>query len=226
VQLIAVVGGSGAGKGWFVERLCRLLTPNACPLQLDDFYHDLSHLPLEQRAAHNFDVPEAIDWFAAERVLRACGAGRPTRLPRYDFATYSRGAERDWEPRPVVFVDGLWLLLPPAVRELFTLGIYLDTPEELRRTRRLVRDTAERGYSRELVEHQLQTVMPMHDRHVEPQKRWANVVLTQPYRETEVAALAGALWPVLARAGALPCWEQETFRMELIDLLLCHEYCT
>jgi uridine kinase len=227
VQVVAVVGGSGAGKGWFVNRLCRLLGGQACHLQLDDFYRDLSHLPLHVRAQQNFDVPEAIDWSWAQRVLRACRAGEPTSIPGYNFATHCRTAERpNWRPRPVVLVDGLWLLHPPEMRPLFALKIFLDTPPELRRRRRLARDVAERGYTREGVEHQLRTdVAPMHDRDVEPQKRCADLVLNQPFQETQLLELCDRLWPLLTDAGAIARWEHETFRAELIGLLANHEYC-
>src|SRR4051812_1957936 len=187
VQLIAIVGGSGAGKGWMVERLRRVLGEHATHLQLDDFYRDRSHLPMSRRARINFDVPRAIDWAAAERVLRDCRAGQLTRIPSYDFATHRRITERErtnWAPRAFVLVDGLWLLRRPAMRHLFDLKIFLDTPTELRCTRRLARDVAERGYTRDAVEYQLRSaVVPMHDRYVEPQKKWADLILTQPFDE-------------------------------------------
>lgn len=227
VHLIAVVGGSGAGKGWFVDRLCRVLGERAGHLQLDDFYRDLSHLAPSQRAQQNFDVPDAIDWPWAERVLRACRTGEPTAIPSYNFATYSRRTGRTrWEPRPLVFVDGLWLLHAAAIRDLFDLTIFLDTAAELRRTRRLARDVAERGYPRELVEHQLRTaVAPMHDRYVEPQKKHADLILTQPFQEAQIADLSARLWSLLSRPAAIPCWEHETFRAELLGHLAHHEYC-
>ena len=225
VRLIAVVGGSGAGKGWLVERLCRLLGADACHLELDDFYRDRSHLPLARRARLNFDVPAAIDWDGAQRVLRACRAGRATSLPRYDFATHSRATERtDWQPRPIVLVDGLWLLRPPAIRALFDLRIFLDTPTALRRSRRLSRDVAERGYTRAAVERQLRTVLPMHTRYVEPQRKWADVVLTQPFQEEQLLGLAGRLWDVLRDAHLDEARDAETFRAELVALLSHHEY--
>lgn len=226
VQLIAVVGGSGAGKGWLVSRLCRLLGEKACHLQLDDFYRDRSHLPPSRRARLNFDVPRAIDWTRAHHVLRDCRAGQPTSLPSYDFATHCRTHERaDWKPRPVVLVDGLWLLRPPAIRALFDLKIFLDTPPEVRRTRRLARDVAERGYTHHAIEHQLRTaVLPMHDRYVEPQKRWADVVLAPPFSAERLVGLADRLWPMLSHAGLGHRWEREAFRAELIELLAHHEY--
>ena len=227
VQLIAIVGGSGAGKGWLVERLCRLLGDHACHLQLDDFYRDRSHLPLARRARLNFDIPQAIDWAGAERVLRDCRAGETTTLPRYDFATHCRVAElTHWQPRSIVLVDGLWLLRPPAIRRLFDLKIYLDTPTDLRCTRRLARDVAERGYTTEMVDRQLRTaVLPMHERYVEPQKKHADLVLAQPFQEHELLSLADRLWAILRRTELIPAWQHETFRAELLATLAEHEYC-
>lgn len=227
VQLIAVVGGSGAGKGWLVDRLCRILGDKAGRLHLDDFYRDRSHLPMTRRAQVNFDQPTAIDWAQAERVLRDCRAGQPVRVPHYDFATHCRsGHVTLCLPRPIVFVDGLWLLRPPEIRALFDFTIYLDAPTVLRHSRRLARDVIERGYSAEAIERQLRTaVAPMHERYVEPQKRWADVVLAQPYRESQVAHLADRLWTIFAESALLPPWMHETFRAELFDALLAHEYC-
>ncbi len=227
VQLIAIVGGSGAGKGWLVDRLARLLGDRASRLQLDDFYRDRSHLPPSRRAQVNFDRPHAIDWARAEQVLLDCRAGRSTTLPCYDFATHSRVDDRTrWQPRSIVLVDGLWLLRRPALRRLFDLKIFLDTPPDLRCTRRLARDVAERGYTREMVGRQLRTaVLPMHDRYVEPQKKHADLVLTQPFQEASVAALAARLWTLLSNASLVPSWQHETFRAELVALLTHHEYC-
>jgi uridine kinase len=204
IKLIAIVGGSGAGKGWLVARLRERLGERACHLQLDNFYRDRSHLPIIERAELNFDIPDAIDWDEAERVLRDCRAGRPARMPHYDFATYSRVAEREqpeWQPRPIVLVDGLWLLVPPVIRALFDLKIYVDAPAELRCARRLARDIAERGYTADLVERQLRiAVLPMHDCHVEPQKKWADIVLRHPIDDLQITALAERI----ARCAGVP----------------------
>jgi uridine kinase len=227
-RVIAVVGGSGAGKTWLVRQLCRVIGESAAHLALDDFYRDRSHLPPARRARLNFDVPRAIDWPGAERVVRDCRAGQITYVPRYDFATHSRVADpQPWSPRPVVFVEGLWLLRPVQLRRLFDLKLFLDTPTGLRHERRVARDTVERGYTADTVRDRLATmVLPMHERYVEPQKRWADLVLAQPFREPEVRALADRLWDVLGGAGILPCWMHETLRAELLSTLVDHEYCS
>jgi uridine kinase len=108
---------------------------------------------------------------------------------------------------------------------LFSLKLFLDTPAALRRSRRLERDVAERGYTREVVEQRCQVAAAMHDRHVEPQKKSADLVLRQPFCEVELAALANRIWELLAHASLVQSWEHETFRAELTALLANHEYC-
>lgn len=206
IRLVAVVGGSGAGKSWLISRLCRAIGRDACHLQLDDFYRDRSHLPMRRRPQVNFDLPRAVDWEAFERVLRDCAAGRATDVPKYDFATYTqlRGKHR-WKPRPIVFVDGLWLLRNPRIRRLFDLTLFLDIPTEVRCDRRRARDVVERGYTPDRVEHQLRTaVVPMHNRFVETQKEVADLVLHQPYEKAAVAELAARLWTLRSEVTPRP----------------------
>jgi uridine kinase len=224
-RLVAVVGGSGAGKGWFITRVCELLGDKAGHLQLDDFYHDRSTLPAAKRERINFDAPRAIDWKSAERVLLDCRAGHTTQVPRYDFATHCRMVDHAaWEPRPIVFVDGLWLLRRPDLRRLFDLTVFLDTPSAVRQRRRLARDVLERGYTAEEVNRRFtRDVAPMHARYVEPQKRHADLVLAQPFESDQLTALANRLWQLVESTAPLPQWMRETFRAELSSALQSHE---
>jgi uridine kinase len=223
-RLIAIVGGSGSGKSWLAGRLHRLLGELAARLSLDDFYRDRSHLPVNRRESVNFDDPRAIDWPYVQSVLRACAAGRPTSLPRYDFSTHTRLSEREhWTPRPLILMDGLWLLLRPPIRRLFDLSIFIDCPSRIRLERRIARDVAERGRTSVAVRRQfVATVAPMHKRHVECQARWADVVLTQPYTAADVKHLGDAMWVLLSANSLMPAWMRATFRAELESLLKNH----
>jgi uridine kinase len=216
-RLIAIAGGSGSGKTWLADRLQNLLGDKAGRLSLDNFYRDLSHLPPAARNGVNFDDPAAIDWVRFEETLRSLAAGRPTRIPQYDFKTHCRVADAaPIVPRPVTLIDGLWLLHRAPVRKLFDLRIYLDCPERERLRRRLVRDVAERGRSTASVRRQFRdTVAPMHRRFVAPQAHWANVVLTYPCSPDEVQDLNAAIWQTLQRHSIVPAWLRETVRAEL-----------
>ncbi len=193
VQLIAITGGSGSGKTWLARRLKRRLGGQAGLISLDDFYRDLADRPARERARVNFDHPEAIDWDLFRECLVGIQRGERMELPRYDFATHTRhGRPRVWQPRPVVVIDGLWLLRRPAIRKLYAMTVFVDCPEELRLARRLARDQAERARSRASVLRQWRSqVKPMHDAHVAPQVKQARLVVTPETVATAVDTLAG-----------------------------------
>jgi uridine kinase len=204
--LIALVGGSGAGKSWLARQLQTTLKVPSARVSLDDFYRDQSHLPRPLRARVNFDHPRAIDWRLAEAMLRACRDGRAVQMPRYSFRTHTRLRKSQvLTPKPVILVDGLWLLWRERLRRLFDLRIFVHCPARLRLRRRLERDLAGRGRDESSVRRQFQeTVAPMHKRFVAPQAAWADVVLRQPVGPKEVKRIAGQIEERVAKDWGIP----------------------
>jgi uridine kinase len=198
-RLVAIAGPSGTGKSWLASQLQMRLGKEAALLRLDDFYRDLSHLPEGQRQRVNFDHPRSIDWPLFEKTLTGCLAGQRIQAPRYDFNRHTRQERMAWwRPKPLVLVEGLWVLRRPAVRRLFALRIYIDCPRRLQLQRRLRRDALERGRSAESVRRQFQNqVVPMAERHVVPQARWADVHLTSPVPKRTLEALAAQIRELL-----------------------------
>ena len=194
-QLVALVGGSGAGKTWLSRGLQQALNFPVTRLSLDDFYRDRSHLTPSMRDRVNYDHPQAIDWPMAEEVLLGCRAARTVYLPRYSFARHARlRTFKMVVPKPIILVDGLWLLRRPRIRHLFDLRIFLHCPARLRLERRLQRDMADRGRDGLSVSRQFRdTVAPMHKRFVAPQAKWADVVLYQPPSQREIERLAALI---------------------------------
>ena len=190
--LVAIVGGSGSGKSWLAKQLQSALGPNAGRLSLDDFYRDRSHLLPAQRATINFDNPTAIDWPAFERVLNSCVHWRKTEVPRYDFRTHCRlPRSRALNPKPIMLVEGLWLLRSPRIRKFFGFRVFLDIPMKVRLRRRLARDVMVRGRSRSSIQEQFQkTVEPMHRKFVLPQLHWSDIVLKGNRSERKIAEFA------------------------------------
>jgi len=191
VVLVAIAGGSGSGKTWLASALRRRLHPHAGLISLDDFYRDLSHLPLARRARTNFDSPAAIDWKLFAATLRAILAGAAPRLPRYDFAHHTRAARsRRWRRCPIVLIEGLWPWVRPGLRPLFALRIFREVEPRQRYERRLRRDVAHRGRTPAGVARQWRTqVEPMFARHVAPQRRTADVVLGATVSPAEITRL-------------------------------------
>ncbi len=179
VHFIAITGGSGSGKTWVARQLKRRLGTQAAILPLDDFYRDQSALSLRERSRLNFDHPDAIDWELLIGCLDDIKRAKPVRLPRYDFTTHTRVPRtRVWKPRPIIVLEGLWLLSRPELRRLYFLSVYVECGEALRLERRIERDMRERGRSRASILRQFRTqVAPMHDCYVQPQARLATIVV-------------------------------------------------
>jgi uridine kinase len=203
--LVAIVGGSGAGKSWLAARVKAALGRKSTLISLDDFYRDRSHLSPDQRARLNYDHPSAIDWKEVERVVNRLLEGRSAWVPCYDFKTHSRETRsRLVNPKEVVLVDGLWLLWRRSLRRLFGFSVFLDCPASLRLRRRLTRDVSSRGRTRISVVRQFRhTVQPMYARFVAPQARWADVVVPQDRHNHMLKELAAFLRRAISESATL-----------------------
>jgi uridine kinase len=178
--LIGVAGGSGSGKTTVAERLAGLIgEPDLALVRLDAYYRDCNDLPFDERAAINYDHPDAFDWPLLLDHVQALQDGLEVGVPVYDFATYERGSERVVvAPARVVVVEGILVLYEPELRERFDLRVFVDTDADVRFIRRLERDVAERQRSvASVIEQYLDTVRPSHEQFIEPSKRHADVIV-------------------------------------------------
>ena len=189
--LIGVAGGSASGKTTVADRLAELIgEPSLARLRLDAYYCDNRHLPLEDRAAINYDHPDAFDWTLLREHLDALASGEAVDVPVYDFSRHERSAERTRvAPARVVVVEGILVLWDPELRERFDLRVFVDTDADVRFIRRLERDVTERERSlRSVIDQYLATVRPSHDQFIEPSKRHADMII--PHGGLNAPALA------------------------------------
>jgi uridine kinase len=180
--IIGVAGGSASGKTTVSQEiLARVGTERIAYIPHDLYYHDLSHLPMEQRAQFNFDHPEALDNALLVRHLDALSAGRVVQAPTYDFATYARlPTTQTILPQPVILIEGILIFTEPVLRRRMHIKLFVDADPDLRFIRRLQRDVEERGRSVDSVIAQyLSTVRPMHLEFVEPTKRYADLIIPE-----------------------------------------------
>jgi uridine kinase len=178
--LIGVAGGTGSGKTTVAERLAAMVGARDLGLvKLDCYYRDCSELPFEERAAINYDHPDAFDWPLLMGHLADLRSGLPAPMPVYDFAQHLRTDEvTTVEPGPVVVVEGILVLFEARLRDLLDLKVYVDTDADVRFIRRLQRDVADRGRTpASVIDQYLTTVRPMHLQFVEPSKRYADVIV-------------------------------------------------
>jgi uridine kinase len=180
--LVGVAGGTGSGKTSFAEKLLTHLGPARCvTIAQDAYYKDGSTVSPEERAAINYDHPDAFDTSLLIQDLRDLKAGRPVPHLTYDHATYSRRVLPDpLTSRPVILLEGILILAEEPLRRLMDIKLFIDTDPDVRILRRLRRDPTERGRSFESVEKQyLGSVRPMHLEFVEPSKRYADLIVPE-----------------------------------------------
>jgi uridine kinase len=176
--VVGIAGCSGSGKTTLADELARTL--GGLRYRLDDYYLDLGHLPLEERMKKNFDDPAMIEVPLLAEHVGALGRGDSVERPVYDFATYTRvpGRTERVDAGPFLVVEGLFALYYPELSRLYSLRVYIDTPDLLCFERRLKRDVEERGRTPELVRYQYDlTVRPSSEAYVRPSAVHADLVI-------------------------------------------------
>ncbi len=187
--IIGVAGGSGSGKTTVSKEILRHIgAEHLAYLQHDAYYRDLSHLPMAERQAVNFDHPDSLENELLIEHLRTLHQGRPVQVPVYDFANYVRTDQlRQVEPKRVILVEGILIFVDKTLRDMMDIKIYVDTPADLCFIRRLKRDVLERQRTVDhVIEQYLGTVRPMHLDFVEPSKRYADVIIPHGGHNTNV----------------------------------------
>jgi uridine kinase len=189
--LIGVAGLSGSGKTALARKLAPHLSAEV--LTLDAYYHPQTHLSLAERAHLNFDHPDALDWSLLSSHLDALTHGEAIDEPLYLFEQHTRApSTRRIEPAPIMIVEGILALHHADIREQLDLCVFVTTRDEECLRRRLERDIADRGRTRESVlEQYYATVWPMALQYVLPSREHANLVVSgeEPLDESVAAVL-------------------------------------
>jgi uridine kinase len=198
--VVGIAGGTGSGKTTVAERLAAAMPAGRCvTIDHDAYYRDQSHLPPPARGDVNYDHPSALDSGLFADHLRELRAGRAVEVPIYDFATHTRRTQtRPVAPASVIIVEGILVFAEPALREQMDIRIFVDTDADIRLMRRIHRDLEERGRTFQSVRDQYYaTVRPMHVEHVEPSKRWADLILPEGgNNRVALDILLGQLWRI------------------------------
>ena len=180
--IIGIAGGTGSGKTTIAQRLAASLPAEGIAvLEHDSYYRDRTDLTAEERAALNFDHPDALETSLLCEHLEALREGRSVEVPVYDFTTHSRSTTtRHVDATPVVIVEGILVFVDKRLRDLLDIKIFVDTDADIRVFRRVRRDIEQRGRTFASVRDQYYaTVRPMHLQFVEPSKRWADIIIPE-----------------------------------------------
>jgi uridine kinase len=179
--LIGVAGGSGSGKSYFAREVrAHVGLESVSVVSMDQYFVTEDH---GSRRDVNFDHPSHLDIDLMISHLRHLRKGHAVDAPAYDFRSMKR-LDKGFhvEPRPIVIVEGLFVLAHPIVDHL-DLTCFLDVEQDQRLLGRILRDVEERDATiEEIVDRYQRFVRPSYHVFVAPSMQNADIVVDFTYR--------------------------------------------
>ena len=179
ILVIGIAGGSGSGKTTLMKNLVEKFEGDVAVVSHDNYYKRHDNMTYEERSQINYDEPDAFDTPLMVQHLQHLRQGETVLCPVYDYTIHNRSEETvEIAPKRVIIVEGILIFADEALREQMDIRVFVDTDADVRLCRRIKRDVNKRGRSLESVLSQYQqTVKPMHEKYVEPSKKFAHIVV-------------------------------------------------
>ncbi|SHH70615.1 uridine kinase [Halobaculum gomorrense] len=214
--VVGIAGGTGAGKTTVSRLITQRVADSVTRIPLDNYYRDLSHLDVEERAEVNYDHPEAFEWDLLCEHLEALLSGNSVEMPQYDFEIHNRKDETvTVEPTDVIVVEGILALYDEEINGMLDLRLYVETDADVRILRRIERDVVDRGRDLEgVIDQYLSTVKPMHEQFIEPSKKHADLIIPEGANRMAINLLEEKLQNEVDGEGTRT-WEREDFEREI-----------
>lgn len=174
--MLAIAGDSAAGKTTLTRGLVEALGDGAVGSICVDDYHRYDR---EERRESPFTPlhPSCNYLGVMEQHLQLLALGQPILKPVYNHHGGTLDRPVLFEPPDNVIVEGLLPLHSRLARACFDLSVYLDPPEEIRRSWKVQRDTRDRGYTADQVLADLDKREADSAAFIRPQRQFADIVV-------------------------------------------------
>ena len=139
-RIVVITGGSGSGKTLLANFITEKVYGSDCEVISHDMYYiDKDEFDPDYRV--DYDAPESLDNSLLAQHLISLKNGEGVDTPIYDFQSKDR-LEKTLriEPKKIVIVEGILTLAVPEIRQLADLSIFIHVDDDIRLSRRIVRD--------------------------------------------------------------------------------------
>ncbi len=181
--IIGIAGGTASGKTTIAKRLYAEASKNGSVslIRLDDYYFNMDKVIRSKTGKLNYDHPDSYDIDYIMEHLNKLKEGHAINKPIYDFVTHSRMSVYEVvEPSNIIIVEGIMAFALDKLLPLYDIKIFVDTADDIRFIRRLIRDMNDRGRTLEsVVDQYMDTVRPMHHAFVEPSKKYSDIIIPE-----------------------------------------------
>ena len=177
---IGITGGSGSGKTLFINQLSAAFKAgDVCRISQDNYYKAKDLQVVDEKGIENFDLPEAIDRDAFVSDVIKVKGGQAVERPEYTFNNPDAKPKMiTYHPAPLLIVEGLFIFGYPEIEKELDLKIYIEAKDHVKLTRRIMRDSQERGYDLADVLYRYENhVMPVYESFIQPLKSTAHFVI-------------------------------------------------
>ena len=197
VRTVLIAGPSSSGKTTFAKRLSiQLLAQGLRPvaIELDNYFVDRDRTPKDKDGNYDFESLYALDLELFNEQLLKVMDGQQVQLPRYNFKTGLRepGKQLQIAPDHIILIEGIHGLNPELVQHIPPKRIfraYVSALTQLnidqhnrvpttdtRLVRRIVRDSATRGYTAQVTIGRWESVRAGENRWIFPFQENADVM--------------------------------------------------
>lgn len=187
VKIIAIAGGSASGKSSIVNYIDDYFKEDLIVIGHDNYYKAHDDIFFDQRAKLNYDYPGAFDNDLFFEDLKKLQAGISIQMPTYDYTIHTRSDKTiKINPTKIILIEGILVLGDKKIRDITDTKVFIDADSDVRLQRRILRDTKERGRSLDSVLEQfIKQVKPMHEKYVEPTKKYADIIIPRGAKNTK-----------------------------------------
>lgn len=182
VFTIGVAGDSGSGKTTFTQGVRSIFGSDlVSTITLDD-YHRYDREQRKNLGITALD-PAANRIDQLETDLGILKQGIPVEKPVYNHDTGKFDPPVTFTPKKILILEGLHTFFTPGLRNNLDFLLFVDPVPEVKYDWKVKRDVNKRGYSAADVQRHIEGRKPDYERHIAPQKEYADAVVRIDYSE-------------------------------------------
>lgn len=174
--VVGISGDSGAGKSLLMQDLEGIFGAKSTVLEGDgdhrwergdEHWKTFTHLDPKANYLHR-----QADNIAALKL------GNPVFRVNYNHHSGRFDPARRIASNEIIMLSGLHTFYLPKMRKIVDVKIYIDPDKDLQKHWKIVRDTRERGHSKERILKQIEHRQEDAQHHIDPQKKFADMVIS------------------------------------------------